>query len=205
MTDLSNDVLTIPQAILDAYTVAYNNVSYRRFGDALAVYLPREGEAYGQAMNCLIDVSYERLGATFYNGACNRLAEVLIPLADDHLLVLAEEHLRAFSVDESDVDGLLTAKLLGDLDLLRTGSQNALVLAGDHHRWRRRVAFYWLNAINLLLTATIAVLQGEGSSYVREKFLCALRALGNGVGEAAEYGLLLASQLTAWFNNAPRQ
>lgn len=205
MTDLSNDVLTIPQAILDAYTAAYNNVSYRRFGDALAVYLPREGEAYGQAMNSLIDTCYERLGSTFYNGACNRLAEVLIPLADDHLLVLAEAHLRAFSVDESDVDGLLTARLLGDLDLLRTGSQNALVLAGDHHRWPGRVAFYWLNAINLLLTATIAVLQGEGSSYVREKFLCALRALANGVGEAAEYGLLLAVQLTAWFNNAPRQ
>src|SRR5579859_489393 len=200
MTVQSDDVLTLPQAILDAYTAAYNNVSYRRFGDALAAYLPWESQAYIHIANLIIDSSYERLGAAFYRGACNRLAESLLPLGDDNLLVLAEDHLRAFTVDEGEVDSLLTLKLLRELDQLRTQAQNALILAGDHHRWRGRVAFYWLNAITQLLTATIGILQADTTSFVKEKFLCALRALGNGVSEGAENGLHLAYQLRAWFH-----
>ena len=100
-------------------------------------------------------------------------------------------------MDEGDVDGLLTIKLLGDLDRLRAQAQNALVLAGDHHRWRGRTIFYWLKAITLLITASIASLQGEGGSYIREKFLAVLRALGDGVSETIGHGPL-ASELTAW-------
>src|SRR5579859_8079422 len=56
---VQTDSLNIPQRILDAYTAAYNNVSYRRFGDALAAYLSWESAAYIHIANLLIDAAYE--------------------------------------------------------------------------------------------------------------------------------------------------
>jgi len=111
------------------------------------------------------------------------------------LFVLAERHLAHFTNDEVDRDGLLTVVLLHYIDA-QVGTSRSLAsqmqtLASDHHRWTGRVAYYWITGIVYLLMALRALLQGDTSGYVQEKFAVAVGQIGSGLTEATLAGLRL--------------
>lgn len=78
----SSRSLNIPQAILDSYNKRYNNTTYRTFSVAVEQALPDglSDERHNALMNLLIDASFERLGASLYDGACRKLGAALAQL-----------------------------------------------------------------------------------------------------------------------------
>src|SRR5258708_15913662 len=187
--------MLIPRPIYDEYHRRFDNDTYRAFGERLARHTPAESDLHARLMNWLIDSSFERLHALPYRGAGLRLATALLPFNDETLFVLAERHLVHFTTDEVDRDGLLTLALLHYIDA-QVGTSQILAshmhaLACDHHRWTGRVAFYWLTGIVYLLMALRALLQGDTTSYVQEKYAVAVGQIASGLTEATLAGLRL--------------
>jgi hypothetical protein len=185
----------VPAEIYAQYHERYRNTTYREFGRALARHVVDGSDTYLNITNLLIDTAFERLGAERFRSAGNRLADVLHLFKDTELFALAEQHLAAFTRHEADRDQLITVELL-DLIGQQINDASGLVnrmqhLASHHHRWPGRVASYWISAIVYLLIALHALLQGDQSPYVREKFQDALRQIGYGVEEARRAGLKL--------------
>lgn len=129
----SPESLNIPQAILDSYNKRYNNATYRTFSVALEQALPDglSDERHNALMNLLIDASFERLGASLYDGACRKLGAALAQLNAPDLYIFAEQHLRNFN-PESD-ETVLTAGLLHWLETLRYTADQAASAASDQH------------------------------------------------------------------------
>lgn len=181
----SPESLNIPKTILDGYNKRYNNATYRAFSVALEQALPdsMSDERHNALMNLLIDASFERLGASLYDGACLKLGAALAQLNAPDLYVLAEQHLRNFN-PESDETVLITG-LLHWLETLRYTADQAASAASAQNHWRGRVVFWWLAAIALLAQAAQAVLREAENDYVEEKLTRALRNMRNGLSEAA--------------------
>lgn len=181
----SPESLSMPQSILNTYNERYNNATYRPFSVALEQALPDglSDERHNALMNLLIDASFERLGASLYDGACLKLGAALAQLNAPDLYVLAEQHLRNFN-PESD-ETVLIAGLLHLLETIGYTADQATEAAAAHHHWRGRVAFWWLAAVASLAQAAHAVLREAANDYVEEKLTRALRNLRNGLSEAA--------------------
>ncbi len=164
--------LTIPQRLydLDLYNAHFSNISYRAFHNALV-----ESSRYRQlsttrndeqfidvTMNLLIDASFERSGAEYYNGSEVQLMAQIVHL-DSRLTTLARVHLMNFggSPLEGAEQALIDARLLAE-----TAAQKA----GDIRSWRGRVAYAWVNAAMFLLHAAFAILdENHVASYPLKK------------------------------------
>jgi hypothetical protein len=202
-SQFSTDSLNVPQPILDHYNAHHDNMTYRAFTDALAACL-NKGTAdpiYSQIANLLIDAAFERSGAEIYRGAAVQLGALLMDYQNPELFALAEQHLRRFNQAADEI--LLTAGLLHTLEVLRALAESAVRAASDHHGWRGRMAFWWLNAIAAIAQAAYAVLEGSHSSYVQEKLTAAARSLRDGVSEGAAAGFVMAYPVMTWFTHFP--
>lgn len=197
----SPESLNIPQIILDGYNKRYNNITYRAFSVALeqALLDGLSDERHNALMNLLIDASFERLGASLYDGACRKLGAALAQLNASDLHVLAEQHLRNFNLESDET--VLIAGLLHSLETLRYTADQAASTASTQHHGRGRVVCWWLAAIAMLAQAAHALLREAENDYVEEKLTRALRKVRNGLSEASG----LAVQFANWSTELPNR
>ncbi len=155
----------IPDAAYERYRLAYNNTTYsavRRALDEAATFgTLHTGQSNAQfildAMNTLIDASFERCGAAAYESAESKLHVLLRPL-DSRILSLALRHLDNFGASrlhQHPLSPFLTSDALNVLRAELSGYRHeAALLKLD----KATLATEWLRAAALLVGAAADLL-----------------------------------------------
>jgi hypothetical protein len=155
----------ISSQIHDAYHLAYNNVTYRAFRAALeeSAELSRYGDRpitegfVTDAMNGLIDASFERLGSAIYKGSEATLCAMLRPL-DSRLTGLAMRHLSNFGVSALPANPIPLPVLTQELSITRADLSAAEQDARRQDGYKAHVAAEWLKVGRLFIGAATDLL-----------------------------------------------
>jgi hypothetical protein len=200
--------LLIPQDVLNHYNESYDKHTYNAFRDELIAASKQDSiqgglEWENAVLNLLIDASFERSGAKFYEGA-ERSLMGLIGVGNHNLLALALGHLSNFgrfkpvTVDNTEKEVLST--LQAAQRLAEAATQQASVIQS----WRGRVAFAWASAAAYLLQAANTILTDTHyDSYPLEKVDRSLVYFRNAVSDAKASGMHISSHFVDWIINCP--
>jgi hypothetical protein len=185
---------TIPPQIYDAYRLAYNNVTYcdlrMALDEAAEIDLQRDSELTEafiiKVMNLLIDASFERCGAVFYQGAEATLRQALEPL-DSRLTGLALRHLANFGASPMVGTPTSVERLAHDLHIARAELSAAEQEARQQAGFKAALAAAWLKAAKWLIGAAADLLTDSyapGLSWqcgAQDKLVAAMFALKQGI------------------------
>jgi len=197
----------ISQAALDFYNAHYQNQTFRAFSAATAqalgldervAQLERYDENHHRLTALLTDSALEVSGATFYDGASQRLGQALGALdADTPALVkIAADHLAHFATGERRLAGQELTAWMITLAMAEYTRRTLVGMLGEAALlpgYRCTAAYYWLLASTLFIQSAEIVLRRDPSaSYLAEKFGKGLDLLASGMDDLTRPGSIPA-------------
>jgi hypothetical protein len=192
----------IPKAALDHYNSHFDKYTYNAFRDRLQAFAadnPDYGEAFVvTTLNLLIDACLCRSGTDIYRDAEQSLKQFIQPLGPE-LLEACQDHLANFGPPPDSVSPAPeeTARTL--LLAAQVRAEEATRAAADIRSWRGHVAFAWSSAAAYLLhAASIMLIESHYDSYPLEKFDKAMVQIRDGIVEANDHRVAIASEFVIW-------
>jgi len=196
----------ISQAALDFYNAHYQNQTFRAFSAATAqalgldervAQLERYDENHHRLTALLTDSALEVSGATFYDGASQRLGQALGALdADTPALVkIAADHLAHFATGERRLAGQELTAWMITLAMAEYTRRTLVGMLGEAALlpgYRCTAAYYWLLASTLFIQSAEIILRDNhpSASYLAEKFGKGLDLLASGMDDLTRSGSL---------------